>query len=270
MKNTKKIKNCFLWALFATFCSCNADAILFDEFRKEKQQEMHDDTPQIKMTFTGSQITIHLIGDGSASIDWGDGMQTITLAAHFHETECKKEYPDATDRTIIISGDHITGLICNGNQLTELEVSDNPALTLLFCSDNALTVLNIGANTALKELQCDNNQLTEIIANHNTALEILNCSVNQLSSLSVSNNTALKWLIFADNQITNLNLSSNTALSLIDCQNNQFSDFQLNSLFDSLHGNTVDGGKSILISGNAGAAACNKSIAENKGWIVER
>jgi len=266
---TEKIINCLFATLLAAFCSCSADAILFDEYRKEKQPETPDETPQMSITFTGGQITIYLSGSGSAVIDWGDGMQTVSLTDNSTGTECNKTYPDATNRTLVISGENITGLRCNGNQITELDVTENSALTALECSDNNLNSLNIDANTTLKELHCDNNQLTEIVINKNTALEVMNCSFNQLSSLSLSNNIALKWLAFTDNQITNLNLSLNTSLFLIDCRNNHFSATQLNSLFDSLHGNAIGGGKSILISGNAGASDCNKSIAENNGWAVE-
>jgi hypothetical protein len=52
------------------------------------------------------------------------------------------------------------------------------------------------------------------------------------------------------------------------CSNNQLTAAALNALFGSLPIKTSAYGGQISISGNPGADACNKSIAENKGWRV--
>lgn len=51
-------------------------------------------------------------------------------------------------------------LNCSGNQLTALDVSNNPNLETLYCYDNQLTSLDISNNTALIEFDCVNNQYT--------------------------------------------------------------------------------------------------------------
>ena len=56
-------------------------------------------------------------------------------------------------------GSGLLGVSCNGNQLTELDLSDASSLLLLNCSDNQLTELNIGNNRQLQELKCEDNPI---------------------------------------------------------------------------------------------------------------
>jgi len=79
-------------------------------------------------------------------------------------------------------------------------------------------------------------------------LEILFCDNNQLTALDASNNTALKTIL---------------------CQSNLFNGNTLNELFETLHSNTISGGKFISIGDNDGTNTCNLSIATNRGWTVD-
>ena len=115
----------------------------------------------------------------------------------------------------------LTSLSCEGNQLTELDVSNHTALTNLGCSSNQLTELDVSNNTALTSLSCGYNNLSTLDVSNNTALASLSCGSNQLSSLDVSNNTALKWLHCDTNQLTELDVSKNTKLTSLGCYENQ-------------------------------------------------
>jgi Leucine-rich repeat (LRR) protein len=68
------------------------------------------------------------------------------------------------------------------SQLTNLDVSNNTALTSLTLGDNQLTSLDVSKNTALMELILANNQLTSLDASNNTALTILNVNNNQFTA----------------------------------------------------------------------------------------
>ena len=81
----------------------------------------------------------------------------------------------------------LKGLDCEGNQLTELNVSKNKALKYLFCNVNQLRKLDVRDNEALRVLCCSGNQLTELDVSQNTELEILQCSENQLTSMDLKN-----------------------------------------------------------------------------------
>ena len=85
-------------------------------------------------------------------------------------------------------------LVCNDNELTSLDVSNNAALMWLYCEDNQLTSLDVSNNAGLWEFDCSGNQLTSLDVSNNTSLESLFCSGNDLTNLDVSNNTALTSL----------------------------------------------------------------------------
>ena len=112
-------------------------------------------------------------------------------------------------------------LICQNNNLTELDVTQNTALTVLICDNNQLTALDVSNNAALTELYFAGNQLTALDVNNNVALTGLDCSANQLTSLDVSNNINLKKLWCQYNDLTALDLSKNIALTYLRCRYNQ-------------------------------------------------
>ena len=162
-------------------------------------------------------------------------------------------------------------LSCDYNQLTSLDVSRCTALESLGCSNNQLTSLDVSRCTALTQLYCDFNQLTNLDVSGCTALESLSCFKNQLTSLNVSGCTALESLNCGYNQLTSLNVSGCTALCIdsfvLSISSNQFSASALNSVFATLP--IRDNNPTISIWGNPGTNDCDKSIAENRGWVVE-
>lgn len=130
----------------------------------------------------------------------------------------------------------------------------------------AHTVRIYGEN--ITKLNCIGNHLTSLDISKNTALIVLSCESNQLASLNVNSNTVLAKLSCGHNQLTSLDVSNCTALLFLHCYNNQFSVDGLNKLFGTLHGSTLEVGKSLYIGNNPGTAGCDRSIAEEKGWIV--
>jgi hypothetical protein len=170
-------------------------------------------------------------------------------------------------------------LNCRLNNMESLDVSKNTALRVLNCSGNSyvddkgkLTSLDVSKNTALTELDCSGNRLTALHISKNTELTVLRCGNNPLNhplkNIDVSNNTKLEELSCIRNQLTNLNLINNVALKTLILASNDISKFAMDVLFDTLHGNTIEGGKTIYISGNSGTGTCDKSIATARGWTV--
>ena len=111
-------------------------------------------------------------------------------------------------------------LWCSSNQLTSLDVSNNPALVNLDCGYNQLTSLDVSNNPALVDLDCFSNQLTSLDVSNNPALESLYCADNQLTSLDVSSNPDLWILECHDNQLTSLDISNNKSLAYLRCYDN--------------------------------------------------
>lgn len=111
-------------------------------------------------------------------------------------------------------------LNCRSQEIADLDLSKNAALTFLMCSENKLTYLDVSQNKLLKELYCSNNQLTSLDVSNSKALLSLNCDNNKLISLDVIENVLLKSLGCRSNQLTSLDVSNNTALKSLFCYNN--------------------------------------------------
>ena len=120
-------------------------------------------------------------------------------------------------------------LRCVRNQITSLDVSNNPALEYLGCGDNPLNFLDISNNLALTNLHCFNNQLTSLDISDKPALTKLTCSKNKLTTLDVSNNLALEDLDCEQNRLTSLDVSNNTALISLDCLGNQLTSLDVSN-----------------------------------------
>jgi Leucine-rich repeat (LRR) protein len=106
-----------------------------------------------------------------------------------------------TDLTGIQDFRALTNLYCYGNQIANLDISNNLNLSTLSCGENKLTSLNVSSNLALKSLTCSYTQLSTIDVSRNLALEELNVSVNNLINIDVSKNLLLKKLEIANNNI---------------------------------------------------------------------
>lgn len=118
---------------------------------------------------------------------------------------------------------------CGGNQITELNVSNNTQLTYLYCNYNNLSSLDVSNNTQLIYLSCPYNNLSLLDVSNNTQLTNLLCHDNNLSTLDISNNTQLTDFYCSDNKLSSLNILSNTQLSIFDCNSNNLSSLDVSN-----------------------------------------
>ncbi|HAC0715858.1 TPA_asm: LapB repeat-containing protein [Listeria monocytogenes] len=127
----------------------------------------------------------------------------------------------------VSSNGALTGLYLSSNQLTSIDVSSNVALTQISVSYNQLTSIDVSNNVALTRLYLYNNQLTSIDVSSNVALEYLDVSYNQLSSIDVSSNVALTQISVSYNQLSSIDVSSNVALKWINVSSNQLTSIDI-------------------------------------------
>ena len=165
-------------------------------------------------------------------------------------------------------------LYCQGNEITELDLSKNTALTYLDCCYNHITKLTISNNALLDTLYCNDNELTELDVSNNPALIYLDCYDNKLTQLDVTKNTALVQLDFCSNQITSIDLSNNIWLEELYCYQNKISGQNMDALIGSLPLNdtptyfdfyVIDYSEGVEKEGNV----CTKAqveAAKAKGW----
>lgn len=103
-------------------------------------------------------------------------------------------------------------LICNNNQLHELDVSRNTELLQLRCGQNPLTSLDLSNNHKLQYIFCSYCPIGRLEVSHLSDLTRLTCFDTKLTHLDVSQNTRLKELDCSRSQIGDLDLSQNTSL----------------------------------------------------------
>ncbi|MGP1590278.1 MAG: leucine-rich repeat domain-containing protein [Prevotella sp.] len=145
-------------------------------------------------------------------------------------------------------------LICNYNQLTELDIPQNNSLEYLNCSNNKLKELSISNAKELKWLYCDNNELTSLTAKDNDILEIIVCYNNQISQINIANNPNL---------------------SVLECYSNQISLAQMLQLVNylpTLSNPSEDDGILAVVSSSSDGNDISEeiqNIARSKGWKVE-
>lgn len=127
-----------------------------------------------------------------------------------------------TDLTGIETFVNLTDLRCYNNQLTSLDLSYNPDITLLRCELNQLTSLIFNKTTsALEYVNCNQNQLSYISVGELTNLQTFFCRFNLFTTIDVSQNSLLTYLSCGSNQLTSLNVTQNSLLTYLDCGYNQ-------------------------------------------------
>ncbi len=161
------------------------------------------------------------------------------------------------DMTGIEAFVNITGLLCYNNNITNLNISANTALTYINCAGNNLTSLDVTHNTSLTYLDFSRNYIPGINLSANTLLVNLYCQQNDLTVLDVSANTAITQLWCGYNNITSLNLAANTGLQVLKCEFTQLTSLdlsanislsQFNCSDDSLTTLNVRNGNNIFMS----------------------
>ena len=121
----------------------------------------------------------------------------------------------------------LTNLVCDDNQLTSIDISQNTYLEDLSCKENQLTSLDISQNTLLRYLDCHGNQLTNLDLTNNDSLYYLECKQNNLTNLDLNQNLLLTTLECQYQQLSNLDLSNNTQLTTLKAKNNQLTSINL-------------------------------------------
>jgi len=147
------------------------------------------------------------------------------------------------------------------------------ALMYLWCDENQLTEIDVSKNTALTEFSCYNNQLKTLDISNNTALDYLDCDYNQLTALDVSKNTALTGLFCDGNHLKSLDVSKNTALISLGCYDNMIKEAAMDALVNSLPLNSTDSVHTFYVINIAGKEGnvCTKNqvaVAKAKGWTT--
>ena len=137
-----------------------------------------------------------------------------------------------SDLTGIEAFVNLDSLACNGNNLTQLDFSNNPLLETLDCGSNQLTSLNITQNAALTRLWCGGNQLASIDLSGNPLLDVYVGPGNPMTTLDFSAVTFPMTVIQCNAcNLTDIYLPPNMgSLNYLLCANNNLSHLDLRGM----------------------------------------
>ena len=157
------------------------------------------------------------------------GLADCTALTYLDCEDCAiTELPGVNDmpnlQTLLCRNNQLTGYltVTNKPQLQFLRVSGNRGLTGLVCNSNDLTTLDVTRCTALEELDCQTNEsLTSITGLTDcTALKWFACDYCAITSLDMTFCPGLQSLYCYNNQLTSLNVTGLTELGVLNCKNN--------------------------------------------------
>lgn len=128
-------------------------------------------------------------------------------------------------------------LVCSGNNIIRLNLTNNVNLESLIANNCGLKILDVSKNTKLKYLECNRNALYVLDVANNPNLSVIDASGNQLDELALSNCKELQSLLCANNSLASLDVASNIKLKVVDCSNNKLTQlsFVTNVLLDSIY-----------------------------------
>jgi hypothetical protein len=191
--------------------------------------------------------------------------------------------------------------IYSNPKLTSIEFGSHPETESLYCSYNGLSSLSLKNLPALRNIDLSSNErLSRLELNEETSISAiliqgcafqsitdilkccsslreLSCSYNKLTELDLSGCSNISELRCEHNQLTRLMVPQGSLLEHLYCHSNQLDEDALNTLFDSL-GQVVNPAiyyptslrqYRISFNDNPGADDCNRSILNDKNWIVE-
>jgi len=142
------------------------------------------------------------------------------------------EYLDVSNRNIssligIEDMPYLSTLVCYDNNIDEIDLTQNSALTYLDIFNNNLTEIDVTQNSALNTFYASENNLTEIDVTQNTNLEYFGCWGNNLSTIDVSQNLNLIWFTVAQNNISSIDLTNNLLLTTLYVNDNTLSSLDI-------------------------------------------
>lgn len=176
------------------------------------------------LSFTVNRIA------GGITVDWGDG----NAVAYAPTSDALQEVTGTlAGQTVTITGSqYLNTLICEGQDLTAVNLANAVNLKSVYLSHNALSALAVRAlGSNLLDLDCSHNALRSlsVTVSSNPNLETLNISHNDLGGINGTATTTNYTGTFANLQYLDMSgngrikqaiVSSNNELDYLDCSDN--------------------------------------------------
>ena len=184
------------------------------------------------------------------------GIKSIAGIEFFSNLESLRCSKNEIERIDVSHNRQLKYLQCSDNfSLSELDVQNNPMLTLLYCRACNLKRLNCSLNKELRELSCGFNPIKEINLYLNPKIEYLYVRRCELEELELRHLKNLEFLNCSENNIQELRLYECKRLTHLDCSYNDL----INDLYVGDNINL----KSLSCGGNKNLASVTISLGQH-------
>ena len=130
---------------------------------------------------------------------------------------------------------NLTVLDFHDNQITDVDLSKNTALTKVECRRCTLRNLDTSKLVNLEILLCCANNLSKIDVSSSQKLKSIDCGWNQIASIDLSKNLELTFLLASWNPLDNLDVSGNKNLNELYCNDYLYINLRHNIQFQSCY-----------------------------------
>ena len=118
----------------------------------------------------------------------------------------------------LINKNNLTQLRCSSNQIQNLNLSNNPLLSILICSYNQITTLDLSNNPLLEYINCSTNNLYDLDirngSNSTTINSFWNLDNPNLTCINVDDSvwSTNNWIFFDSQHYFSNNCSGTTSI----------------------------------------------------------
>jgi len=185
----------------------NTNCAVFDEFGQNVGDVDTNDDGEIQMSEAEAVLKLDV---SNSNIESLIGVNSFT---NLEQLICNNNQLTDLD----VSGlDQMQIFECINNQITSLDVSNFVNQSYINCNNNLISDLIVGESNNIVWLQCRNNLLTTLDMNGSSSLEVLLCSNNLLNTLYINNNAdETAFGLFNGNPQDSFNFSNNDTLASI-------------------------------------------------------
>ena len=191
-------------------------------------EEVPIGTHEFTIIDANSCVSLYEYTINNLTIDCGQGL-TYIPDANFEQALIDLGYDDAINDSVLTANiSTVSSLDLTNLGISDLTgIEDFLSIEVLICNQNNLTEINLSNNAELANFSINNNNLDVLDVSYNTNLIALDCVGNNLEQLNVSNNTSLSVLLCANNLLTELDISNNPSLVFLNCEGNNINCVQV-------------------------------------------
>lgn len=113
-------------------------------------------------------------------------IKSLAGIEHFENLRQLNCYGNEITQLNLSNNKKLSFLNCSQNKIESLDLSNNHSLTFVNCSENNLSSLELGKKTELRELYCNSNKIKELNIRDCPVLEVMDSSDNNIETIFIS------------------------------------------------------------------------------------